>query len=258
MSRYFKNLFLDTWTNAEKFSIESNSTFNKRFVNVSTIVILIYIAIGLSVARYYGHTDLILVQILDANPDKFSTWFSSTFYGSEIGLFNQKIYWISTIVLIYLIIPILIVKIGFKQRLSDYGLTFKNVHKDYPLYLLMLVIMIPIVYIASSTSSFQDRYPIFQPIKESLFPIFIWWQIAYFIQFIAVEFFFRGFIWILCYFYLYDTVLYGSFWQTIWRDNFSDICRNYTWNIKFKKSFHCFRGFNPLFSCNNNGYFRAI
>lgn len=194
MLRYFKNLFLDTWTNAEKFSIESNSTFNKRFVNVSTIVILIYIAIGLSVARYYGHTDLILVQILDANPGKFSTWFSSTFYGSEIGLFNQKIYWISTIVLIYLIIPILIIKIGFKQRLSDYGLTFKNVHKDYPLYLLMLVIMIPIVYIASSTSSFQDRYPIFQPIKESLFPIFIWWQIAYFIQFIAVEFFFRGFI----------------------------------------------------------------
>jgi uncharacterized protein len=54
--------------------------------------------------------------------------------------------------------------------------------------------MVPIVFFVSGTSSFQQRYPIFQPEKGHLLPVFIFWQLAYFTQFVAVEFFFRGFM----------------------------------------------------------------
>ena len=191
---YFKSLFIETWTKTEFNSLENNSKFQKKIVDIASIVILIYIALGLSIVKYYGNADSILPFINLDNPNKFSLWFCSFFYGSEIGVFHQKLWWVGSIVLIYIIFPVLIIKFGFKQKLSDYGLTFNKVHKDYPLYLLMLFVMLPIVYFASTTHSFQQRYPIFQPTELPLFPIFIWWQVVYFIQFVAVEFFFRGFI----------------------------------------------------------------
>ncbi len=194
MTGYFKNLFVDTWTNTENLSLEYNASSHKKLINGVTIAILVYIAFGLSVVKYYGNTDTILMHAINFQPSAFGDWFCTFFYAPQIGEFHKKMFWICMIVLFYLIIPMLITKFGFKHRLRDYGLSFKNIHKDYPLYLLMMAVMLPIVYIASSTASFQARYPIFQPESGSLFPFFLWWQIAYFIQFVAVEFFFRGFI----------------------------------------------------------------
>ena len=47
----------------------------------------------------------------------------------------------------------------------------------------------------SKTQSFQLRYPFYNLQEgEKLFPSFWIWQTLYFIQFIGVEFFFRGFL----------------------------------------------------------------
>ena len=194
MIKYFKKLFIETWVNTEKLSIQAKLNTNERLINISTVVILIYIAFGLSVVKYYGNTDTILMNIVDFKSSSFKDWFCDFFYGPLNGEFHKKLYWIFTIILIYLIIPVFIIKYGFKHRLHDYGLSFKNIYKDYPLYILMLLIMLPIVYFASNTTSFQERYPIYKPILGAIFPTFIWWQLAYFFQFVAVEFFFRGFI----------------------------------------------------------------
>ena len=194
MLNYFKQLLAGTWYTAESETIKSNSGITKRFVNISTLVILVYIAFGLSIVKYYGNTDSILVNLDLINPGKFATWFCSVFYGSEVGGFYKKIFWVGSIVLFYLIIPVLIIKFGFKGKLRDYGFSFHNIHKDYPLYIVMMLFMIPVVFFASATVAFQERYPIYQPLNDNLFPIFLWWQLAYFLQFVAVEFFFRGFI----------------------------------------------------------------
>jgi uncharacterized protein len=200
MIRYFRLFFTETWAVTEKTSIETHSVFHKQFINISSLVIIIYIAVGLSIVKYFGDINSILLYVvgnkfsINDQLGSFKTWFCCFFYGSGTGVFHQKIWWVSIIVFMYLIIPVLIIKLIFKQPLSDYGLRFKNIHKDYPLYVLMLLIMFPVVYFASTTPAFQDRYPLFKPVTESMFSLFFWWQIAYFIQFIAVEFFFRGFI----------------------------------------------------------------
>ena len=104
-------------------------------------------------------------------------------------------YWISIIVIFYLVIPILIIKLVFCEKLSDYGLRFGNLKKDYGIYLIMLLVMLPLVFAMSTTHSFQLRYPFYElKPDESLFPNFWIWESMYFIQFIGVEFFFRGFI----------------------------------------------------------------
>ena len=108
---------------------------------------------------------------------------------------NRLAYWVCCIMVFYFILPVVLVKAVFREKIRDYGFQIGSAFKDYRIYIFMLLIMIPIVYLFSRTQSFQERYP-FYSLKsgESLYPNFWTWQIMYFIQFIGVEFFFRGFI----------------------------------------------------------------
>ncbi len=191
MIKYYKELFLSTWKNVAQSSIDYQAT--NKGIDKKVILILIYTAVGLSIVRYYGKPTFYLNCITGDSSD-FQKWYYYYFLGSPLGDFHSLIWWVSSVVIVYLIVPIMIVRFIFKERIMDYGFTFNNVKKDYPLYLTMLIIMLPIVFIASSTKGFQAHYPFFQPEKNHLFPLFFLWQIAYFFQFVAVEFFFRGFI----------------------------------------------------------------
>lgn len=163
------------------------------FVDIRIILILCYAAVAVTIPRYFGHTQDLLPYLLD-HPSRFTLWFCSTFFGSDLGRFHSMLYWAGVIIFFYLLIPVWIVKFIFRMKLSDFGFRFSGILNDYPVYLLMVTFMIPLVYFASATKSFQARYPLYQPQGGSLFPTFLWWELTYFIQFIAVEFFFRGFI----------------------------------------------------------------
>ena len=56
------------------------------------------------------------------------------------------------------------------------------------------MIMLPLIILVSYSESFQNKYPFYNPHNESLYPNFIIWQCFYFLQFFALEFFFRGFM----------------------------------------------------------------
>jgi len=193
MIPYFSNLFLTTWKDTERQSTSTISLKPAFSVEWKVIIILVYTAVGISITKYFGNTTDYLDHVL-VNPNKFDFWYCSFFFGSDAGRFHSKLFWVFMIIIFYLVIPVIIVKYVFKDDLKNYGIRIKDVQKDYPLYIVMLLIMLPLVYIASSTKSFQDRYPLFQPAKGNLFPIFVWWQLAYFFQFVAIEFFFRGFM----------------------------------------------------------------
>ncbi|WP_310379746.1 CPBP family intramembrane glutamic endopeptidase [Flavobacterium sp.] len=191
MFKKTKELILNTWKNANQ-SATVHQVKNPE-IDIKVILILIYTAVGLTVVKYFGSPACFLSAITQNSSD-FQKGFYTYFFSSTMGNFHRLLWWISTIVIIYLVIPIGIIRLGFKEKVREYGFCFANVKNDYPLYLTMLIIMIPIVFIASSTKGFQAIYPIFKPEKNHLFPLFFLWQMAYLVQFIAVEFFFRGFM----------------------------------------------------------------
>lgn len=103
--------------------------------------------------------------------------------------------WVFVLFVFYFIVPALVVKIFFKEKLSDYGLKLKGSFKDYWIYIVMLCVMVPLVAFFSTTTSFQAKYPFYDLSPgEKLFPNFWIWQVLYFLQFFALEFFFRGFM----------------------------------------------------------------
>ena len=94
-----------------------------------------------------------------------------------------------------LFIPILFIYYITKSKTSHYGL-FKKPISLKP-YWVMLVIMAPVVYIASTQTDFQAQYPKYYSTaklgSKEYQEIFLF-ELIYLFDFIVIELFFRGFV----------------------------------------------------------------
>ncbi len=91
----------------------------------------------------------------------------------------------------YTVIPIITLKFFLRQPIAQMGIRLPKA-RDLIIYGSMLSLMIPVVLIVSNLSSFQAKYPFFAP-TDGIGEMWPWW-IAYGLQFVGLEFFFRGFM----------------------------------------------------------------
>lgn len=118
------------------------------------------------------------------------TWMSLENYS-----FGFLLYWACGQTLLYVVPPLIFIRFVCKKSLGDYGVKLKGVFSLWWMYFLMLVAMVPIVLVASRSEGFQASYPFFEPFpNEPLWPRFWIWEGAYYLQFVGLEFFFRGFL----------------------------------------------------------------
>ncbi len=118
------------------------------------------------------------------------TWMSLENYS-----FGFLLYWACGQTLLYVVPPIIFIRFVWKKNLGDYGVKLKGVFSLWWMYFLMLGVMVPIVFVVSRSEGFQATYPFFEPFpNEPLWPRFWIWEGAYFLQFVGLEFFFRGFL----------------------------------------------------------------
>ena len=101
--------------------------------------------------------------------------------------------------LTYVALPALVVKLVLRERLTEYGLKFRGLASGWWIYLGVDLVMAPLILLASTTASFQHTYPFFKPgygfqIDSAYWPRFWIWQCFYAMQFVSLEFFFRGFM----------------------------------------------------------------
>ena len=183
----------DTEAGAALHRQSTGNRFDKRVITVAIIS-----AISLVFIEYIGKDPGYKLLVEFSNNigfTSFSAFLTHSLEQSANNQLNRLAFWIAIVLIFYLAVPIIAIKLIFHEKLSDYGFRIGNVKKDYGIYLVMMIIMIPLVYLMSRTHSFQQRYP-FYNLKpgESLYPNFWLWEAMYFLQFIGVEFFFRGFM----------------------------------------------------------------
>lgn len=70
------------------------------------------------------------------------------------------------------------------------GLGKFNVKDSFKAYLPLIIVMLPIVWIATSSPGFYKFYPLYRPDSIKMFLIY---ELIYATQFIGIEYFFRGF-----------------------------------------------------------------
>lgn len=171
MTQFVKQIFSKTFQEHE-----SSSAFERGRGDVKVFVICVVTALCLTMNKYLPET-------------------ISFIRFSENQQLSDLANWVLVLCTFYFIVPVIVINVFFKENLSAYGLKWKGAFKDYRIYIVMLAVMIPLVAFFSTTKSFQAKYPFYDLSPgENLYPNFWIWEALYFLQFFALEFFFRGFM----------------------------------------------------------------
>ncbi len=152
-----------------------NNRSIRRFVVISIIVTVLY-----TIYNYQGSSKFFLRNIYNS-----------------IRIFRAQAYsyyyqW-SMAFLLLGIIPAIIVKVGFRERLEEYGLKFKRPLIGLFIALLGIIFVTPFTYFGAKNPDFYKVYPL---VKNSFQSVenFAVAEFFYFLYYIGYEFFFRGFL----------------------------------------------------------------
>ena len=186
---FFSN-FVRSETNSYRF-LKNNLTR----VDYKVILVCIVTMLVLTCTYYFGDVRFLISMLQSLGFTGLARQLLELMTAHPDALLYRALYWASVTIFFYCFLPAICIKLIFRENFSDYGLSFKGAFKYYRLYVWMLVIMAPLVIYFSASESFLKMYPFYKVTpEEGLFPKFFIWEIFYFLQFVALEFLFRGFI----------------------------------------------------------------
>jgi membrane protease YdiL (CAAX protease family) len=163
-----------------------------------TMIVLVTVAVSLTLRQYiftpenYHRKALWLKSIgLDTAANGLTQYLDDP----ENERLHWLVVWAVGWIICYFAIPSLVIKLVFRERIRDYGVKLKGALSGLWIYSIMFAIMVPLIWLVSTDQHFQDTYPFYrlQP-GEPLWPRFCLWQLLYGLQFVSLEFFFRGFM----------------------------------------------------------------
>lgn len=141
---------------------------------------LVYAAFALTVLEYF------------ARPDFFASLFPFA-SRAQFGLY-PNLWWAGWTITLFFLVPAAIVLFGFRQPLREYGFNLRIRRRHLGLYLLMFMAVLPLVFVAAARPEFRATYPFYRGAFQAGAGAIALWELAYLAQFVALEFFFRGFL----------------------------------------------------------------
>lgn len=103
------------------------------------------------------------------------------------------IWWTGCHLLTFIVIPWLVIRFLFNEKMVDFGWRWNQVGQHWRGYLLLLSPILVFVVLVSLGEDFVNHYPFYNKAGRSWLD-FLLWELLYISQFIFLEFFFRGFI----------------------------------------------------------------
>ncbi|MFH0903026.1 MAG: type II CAAX endopeptidase family protein [Pseudomonadota bacterium] len=162
----------------------SVTTKSDNILDWRPLVVLLVATLSLTFQEYFGQRNT------------FAQLFPAT--SSQIGATGwwdlwSFVWWTGWRVFGYLVLPLLVIALIPGERLGDYGFTFRGFTKHLWIYGLLFLGVLPVVVAVSYTKPFQHTYPFYRLASRSAFD-FATWELLYAVQFLSLEFFFRGFL----------------------------------------------------------------
>ena len=131
---------------------------------------------------YYGSTKFFRTHLRDAL-DVSGVW------GQACSYF----YWFGSAVTILMVIPLIVIALHPREKIRNYGLGLGHKKLGFGIVLPAYLVMLGILVVVFRTDAFQGKYPLFSGATQS-WTLFIAFEAAYALYFVAWEFFFRGFL----------------------------------------------------------------
>ncbi|HWO23821.1 MAG TPA: type II CAAX endopeptidase family protein [Kofleriaceae bacterium] len=150
--------------------------------SVLVLVVMLTCAVVLTLQEYIGN----------------SAWFARYFpldpaQRDPYWEIKSFAWWSGWRVLGYVVIPMLAIGLVPGQRIRDYHLSARGFVRHFWIYAALFLAILPVVIAASRTASFRHTYPFYRMANRSHFDLWTW-EALYAVQFVSLEFFFRGFL----------------------------------------------------------------
>jgi membrane protease YdiL (CAAX protease family) len=167
-------------------------------VDWQTAVVLVTVALMLTTQQYVFRSGNIVLAldasaaVLDASTHRQLVELATAEENSQLA---SLMFWAFGQCTVYVVGPLLVIKLLFRHRLCDYGAKLRGMFASAWAYLVMAAFMLPCVLYVSASERFLATYPFYRlAADEPFWPRFIIWEICYALQFVSLEFFFRGFL----------------------------------------------------------------
>lgn len=123
----------------------------------------------------------------------FNKYLAHYFAESSIMPILSYYYWFLSTTVMLMFIPLLFIKLIFKEKAENWGFGFSRKRFGFIFVLLSYGLMIVLLFIVSQMSPFQQEYPLSKFALKN-WKLFITYEIAYGIYMLAWEFIFRGYM----------------------------------------------------------------
>jgi membrane protease YdiL (CAAX protease family) len=128
------------------------------------------------------------------NAGTFNRLFPATAWTFDIyRVLKLKVWWVASTLVSYFILPAIVISLLPNHRFRDCNLSFSGFLQHIWIYFALFGAVLPIIWLASLTPSFYTYYPMYSQAGRSWADLLVW-ESLYAVQFIALEFFFRGFL----------------------------------------------------------------
>jgi membrane protease YdiL (CAAX protease family) len=178
--RLLRRLLLDQWRAIDDEVAAERGDTAPRF-DWRPLVVLVTVCVSLTLQEYVGDRDF------------FREHFPSLSYGTYGDLMRHA-WWAGWRFTGYVVIPVIVILSMPGERVRDYFLSFEGFAKKLKIYLILFALIFPIVLAAPHLfRGFYLTYPFYKWANRS--PLDFWlWEGLYALQFVSLEFFFRGFM----------------------------------------------------------------
>ena len=152
-----------------------------REMDRKVIIVFLSVAILQTISWYFTSRTFFRLNLFD--------YFSSS---QNVDLYSY-LYWFLGDFISLFILPVFIISLVFKEKPKNFGLQSGDYKAGLKISFYFIIIMVIIIWFASSSPSFQLTYPLLQRTKES-WGLFMVFEAGLLIYIFAWEFIWRGFM----------------------------------------------------------------
>lgn len=165
------------------FKQEILEQWNKlKSLDKKVVIVFVAVAVLQTISWYYSSRKFFRMH-----------FYYQYFTDNELVKLFEYLFWFIGDFITLFILPVLIIKIFLKDKITDYGLKFGDHKFGLTITLISIGIMLPILWFVSASPEFAVKYPHLQMTKSN-WTIFIVYEIGMFIYLFAWEFIWRGFM----------------------------------------------------------------
>ncbi|MBN1611134.1 MAG: CPBP family intramembrane metalloprotease [Polyangiaceae bacterium] len=184
--------FRDTWKRLDREAAEYRAS--RTSPDYRPMVCMVIVAIVLTLQEYYGGRGFYEANIRPWLVDLESR---QHIHGVNVDRYDEfygYCWWAGARIVGYVFVPLPLWKLLFpRDSLLDMGLRVRGFFRHLWIYGLCLAFVIPAMLLVASQPDFGTYYPFYKQSSRSWFDLLIW-EGLYFVQFFALEVFFRGWI----------------------------------------------------------------